>query len=195
MKCPNCQAALTETAPACPVCGFSYSSLGESLGRMPIIKGMLTDTERVLTGRQARRIRRRLRQMGKEFSQMRFHVVLMPVDAGISMAKFAFWIFNGASICSSLHKGGLNFHNLLLIDVDHQRANLSIGYGLEPFISEAGLAEILSAGEDMVLRRAYGEAVLAILDQAATTWHGQSAQIPRVFGLRRKGRPEEEREF
>lgn len=156
-----------------------------------MVKGVLTDPERILSHRQGARIRRAISRFVRQFPQLQFHAVLIPVASEISLAKYSFWVFNGATFCSDLHKGGLNFHNLLLIDVEHRRANLSVGYGLEPFVEESDLASILGKAEALLRAEAYGEAVLAILEAATATWHAKSSLIPQTFGLRLKDRSRE----
>lgn len=158
---------------------------------MPSVKGELSDMVEALSMREAGKVRGAIKQFVRQFPQLKFHVFLTSVASEFPIAKFAFWLFNGGCICSDLHKGGLNFHNLLLIDVEHRRSNLSIGYGLEPFLQDEDLTTILSAGQTLISKGTYGEAILAILDKATSILHERSDQIPKTFGLRPKTRHEE----
>ncbi len=81
--------------------------------------------------------------------------------------------------------------SLLLIDVDRRRANLSIGYGLEPFVSESMLDQILEAGRAALSVGAFGQAALAVLEVTTSVLHRKSEEIPETYGLRRKTRTSE----
>ena len=186
MKCPACQAVLTEEVAACPECGFNYESLEETFGRYPTLKGSLSDMVRALPSRQAAKVRSHIRGFVRQFPQLAFNVLLASVPSSEPIAKYAFWIFNGAGICSHLHKGGLNFHTLLVIDVEHQRANLSVGYGLEPFISDDDLRRALTVAEAPLREKDYATAILAVLEKAREIFHERCEAIPQTYGLRRK---------
>jgi uncharacterized membrane protein YgcG len=157
---------------------------------MPVFKAMVTDPERILSHRQAGKLRREIKHFVRLFPQLRFHVALMPVAREIPLAAYAFWSFNGANLCSSLYKGGLNFHLLLLMDSEHERVNLSVGYGLEPFLPEGMLREMVAPGAPLLAEGAYGEAALAIIEESSRRLYAQSEAIPAIFGLRRKPREE-----
>ncbi len=158
---------------------------------MPSIKGVVTDASRSLSRRHSSKIRTEIRRFIRQFPQLRFHVLLTPLDPEVSLGKFAFWVFNHGTLCSTLEKGGLNFQLLLVIDSDSGRANLSIGYGLEPFVSEAHLQSILQAGEEALRLEAYGDATLAILAQAAEVLHQIGDAIPRTYGMRPRAQSNE----
>lgn len=152
------------------------------------MKGGLTDPERILNGREQGRVRKALRRYERQLPQLEFHVALLSVPAEIKVGCFAFWLFNGSGVCSDLHKGGLNFHSLLLIDTDHCRAHLSVGYGLEPFVREEELSQVLHQGAEALSGELYAEAVDAVVEGAIQLWHAKGDLIPRAFGLRRKER-------
>ena len=186
MNCPHCQAALTEEVSACPKCQFSYENLGEVFGGMPKLKGALSDLPRVLSMREASKVRGKIRQFARQFPQLDFNVLLTTVSSEEPLAKYAFWVFNGAELCSHLDKGGLNFHLLLVIDARHDRANLYVGYGLEPFVSEEDLGSVLGVASRQLGEKAYGEAILEVLAKATEVLHERAEAIPEVYGLRRK---------
>ena len=192
MKCPHCQAALTEEVTACPKCWFNYDSLEETFGRMPTLKGALSDLPHLLPSRQASKVRKELSRFERQFPQLDFTALITTAPSAEPLAKYAFWVFNGGGLCSHLHKGGLNFHILLVLDIEHQRANLSLGYGLEPFVSEDDLHSILSAGESLIVEENYGDAILAILAKASEVLQERSSAIPQIYGLRRKKPPRNE---
>ena len=191
MKCPHCQADLTEEVTACPRCQFHYDRLGDTFGRMPTLSAALSDMPHLLTRGESAKIRRAIKQFARRFPQLEFHVLITAVSSSEPLAKYAFWIFNGSGICSHLHKGGLNFHNLLVIDTENRRANLSVGYGLEPFISEDDLARALHAGASFLKDALYADAVMAVMAAATEIYQTRCEAIPQVYGLRRKARQDD----
>ena len=191
MNCPHCQAALTEDVAACPKCQFNYTDLGGVFGEMPTLKGALSDMPRVLSMREASKVRALLRRFDRQFPQLSFNLLLTTVPSTEPLAKYAFWIFNGPELCSHLHKGGLNFHLLLVIDIEYDRANLSVGYGLEPFLSDEDLHSMLGVASTNIEKKAYGDAIPEIMAKAAEVLHERAEAIPQVYGLRRKRRSNE----
>jgi uncharacterized membrane protein YgcG len=191
MNCPHCQAVLTEEVRSCPECQFNYERLGGVFGQMPTLKGVLSDIPRVLSMREAAKVRGAIKQFARQFPQLDFNVLLTAVPSAEPLAKYAFWVFNGAGLCSRLHKGGLNFHLLLVIDTEHDRANLSVGYGLEPFVSEEDLVSVLAVASEQLGEKAFGEAILGILAKATEILHTRAEAVPQVYGLRRKRRSTE----
>ncbi len=191
MKCPECQASLHETVEKCPQCGFSLYQLSAEFGRLPTIKGVVTDLPHKLGYRDAAKARSAIRRFVRQFPDIRFHVILTGLHEEDSIAKYAFWIFNQSGICSTLHKGGLNFNILLVLDTAYQRANLSIGYGLEPFVSAAHLDAALSKSKDALKAEDYATTITTTLAELTNTLHEVGDKIPKTYGLRRKERPDD----
>ena len=94
-----------------------------------------------------------------------------------------------------LHKGGLNFHNLVLIDVAQSAGQFF--HWLRSGALHVEEADLMSRssgrGRPRCVRKAtFAEAVLA--DPRCgdvATWHAKGEQIARTFGLRRKERSRE----
>ncbi len=155
---------------------------------MPTLKGELSDMVGILSPRQAGKIRTEIKRFAREFPQLQFHAFLTSVSSDHPISTYAFWLFNGSGMCSHLQKGGLNFHTLLVIDVEHGRSNLSVGYGIEPFVADDDLRRALEAGQEALQAKDYGQAVVAIIEMIREVYHEKSARIPQTFGMRPKTR-------
>lgn len=188
MRCPKCHEPIHENAAACPSCGFSLDALGSGFGKVPRLPERLNDSSRILRPHERRSLTCKINHFSRQFPQIRFAVALRNLDEDIDLAEYAFWVFNRSELCSDLEKGGLNFYMLLLIDFKHNRANLSIGYGLDPFISNQALTQMVGAGEEALAQGHYAAAISAILDESARVLHEISEAIPATYGINPKDR-------
>lgn len=144
MRCPACQQATHETAAEC-ACGFSLAALDRTLGMPPILKASVTDMVNELTGGEIRSITREIERLERRFPQMTFAVVVCTPPEGTTLALYLFWLCNHSGLGSAIERGGLSRHVMLGIDPFNGLAATMIGYGLEPFISEARLTAALNA--------------------------------------------------
>ena len=158
---------------------------------MPSLKGVITDAGRLLSRRQDGKILNEVRRFVRRFPQLRSHTLITRVPEDVPFEKFAFWVFNQGTLCSILDKGSLNFQLLLVVDSDSGRDNLSIGYGLELFVSVAHLQRVLAAGAKALGLEAYDEATLAILEKSTEVLHERGDAIPRSYGMRAKAQSTE----
>lgn len=183
VKCLYCQASLTEGSPICPHCGFALDKVEPHFGSLPAITPGISDPDRCLNWRERHRLGKAIRRFERRFPQLRFHLAVVDVAPEIPMAPYNFWLFNNSPLCSAIEKGGLNFHLLLLIDPSGCRANLMIGYGLEPFVSGADLDEIVGTSRELLNGGDFGEAALAVLASAMDRLTQISDAIPETYGL------------
>lgn len=183
MKCPECQGPLQERAQQCPGCGFSLGAIGKKFGELPLLDAKVTDLTDSLPRKPLSRLRQECQSFRRLFPQLRYSVIFDQPPAGRPFAAHCFWLFNSAGLCSELEKGGLNYHLLLVVDVGQRRAHLSVGYGLEPFVSEGHLRDMIEAGRLELLADRPVEAALAILARSEKVLHQIAEGIPRAFGL------------
>ena len=114
-------------------------------GMVPRHSRYLSDRVGRLTLPQMESLRESLRLFEKKFPQSLFSVLVADLPAGSSVSEYAFWMANRARFSSLEKKHGDNFDLLLVIDVTSNTAALTTGYGLEPYLEEEDLQEVLQA--------------------------------------------------
>lgn len=149
MRCPYCKHPAQAAVPECERCGMSFEKVGRLFGALPHVKNGLNDRAILLSRSRRSKIERQLRDIETKFPQVHVTVLIVPdMDAKTPLAPYAFWIFNSPGVCRGLEKGAMNHAILLTVDAENRRANLIVGYGLEPYLGESHLHEALSAGRE-----------------------------------------------
>lgn len=159
MKCPSCGAPLAEPAPQCPACKLHLRALDRKFGRVPHHQRYFTDRPRHLAPAEAERLERLLVLFEARFPQSRFSVFVAELPAGTAVGEYAFWLANRGRFNPRDPGAGDNYDLLLLIDLRGHAAALTAGYGLENYLSEQTLQEILARGETSLRRGRLARAI------------------------------------
>ncbi len=168
MRCPFCSAPAYEGIGECPHCGFSLTKLDAIFGTVPRVTPGISDFASLFSDREKRKLQSALYHFHKRFPQVTLHIVTNRLRPGENLPAWAFWIFNRAGISRSVDVGGENRNALLCIDAENARAAIIVGYGLEPFVGEQHLQDVVaSAANDYRGNRFFEGTQLAInsLDQ------------------------------
>ncbi len=150
MLCPFCQTPSKEDASECPQCGFSIPKLDAIFGKVPQLTGRVTDGEAVLSKDDRKRLAGSMERFHNRFPQIGFHLWLGSVEPQVPLHLWMFWLFNRGALPLRSSKVAVNREIMLGIDIRNRRSVLVTGYGLEPFVGNRHLAEILDkAGPEM----------------------------------------------
>lgn len=182
MQCPACQAPTLETAASCE-CGFTMAALDKLLGIPPALQGTVTDLTSEFTRGEVRRIEGEVERLERLFPQVRFSVVSAEVPANATLALYAFWLFNRGGLTAATERGSQNRLIMLALDPQAGSAVCMIGYGLEPFVSEARLTSALHAAFPALTADQPGKAVLSFLHEMERQLAECSAELNRAFGI------------
>ncbi len=143
MKCPSCAFVLTGPVERCPQCKVSISRLDMKFGLVPAHSRFLTDRTGKLPLEDMEQLRAALRLFQKKFPQTQFSVLIVELAPGTSVAEYAFWLANRAKFGSVEKKFGDNYNLLLVIDLNAGTAVMTVGYGLEPYVTQSDLQHVL----------------------------------------------------
>jgi uncharacterized membrane protein YgcG len=139
MKCPSCHIPFSEPVGQCPNCKLTLQQLDLKFGAVPRHSRFVTDYSGSLSQRNVSEVRALLRLFNRKFPQSRFSIfVTNQIPAG-TVGEYAFWLMNRARFGFADAIGGENFDLLLAIDVQRNAAALTIGYGLEHYLTERDL--------------------------------------------------------
>ncbi|MDQ6913164.1 MAG: TPM domain-containing protein [Verrucomicrobiota bacterium] len=112
-------------------------------GLVPAHSRFLTDRSGTLALEDMEQLRAMLRLFQKKFPQTLFSILITELESGMSVAEYAFWLANRAKFGGVDKALADNFNLLLLIDLAGNTAALTVGYGLEPYIQESDLQDVL----------------------------------------------------
>ncbi len=183
MQCPYCQSPSYEKAPECPRCGLTMEKAGQFFGAAPRLTGGVSDTSGVLNARERRRLGGLLTAFQRRFPQLGFTAAFIPVAHAVPLPAYAFWIFNKCALGGETMTGGMNRHLFLLVDTTCQRTALTVGYGLEPFVSKQVLTACLEAGAAAFSEGRYCKGACDVLAAAEKCLREISTALPRTFGV------------
>jgi uncharacterized membrane protein YgcG len=183
MHCPYCQAPAFETTPHCPRCGFSLERVGAFYGVMPRLTPGLSDLAGLFRPRDVRRLHDATARLRDRFPQVTISVVTTTLEPTQPLTAYAFWIFNRGGICLDLARGGKSRDLLLTLDAANARASLMIGYGLEPFVSQTLLQDIVNQGAPHFARDRWIDGVVTVIDAATRTLSDVFNGLEKTYGL------------
>jgi hypothetical protein len=183
MHCPYCQKPVAEESTQCAACGLDLEKLDSVLGIAPVIAAGLNDRGGVLRGAEARKVKLAISQFCDRFPQILLAVVFDETATVVPLRTWVWWLFNRGNFSAALDKGFVNRDLLLVIDPARRQAALTIGYGLEPFVSVRDLSAALDAGTPALAACEWADAcgqILATLDQAMAVIIGR---MPQTYGV------------
>jgi uncharacterized membrane protein YgcG len=183
MKCPVCQNAIPEQAPACLHCGFHLAKADRVFGSIPVLDPTLNDFAEVLSEKEKDRIIREVEKLEERFPQLRFAIVLTKLPKDAPLMAYYFWLFNRGNLVSQLESGAQCRLVLLGLDVGQARAFCMVGYGLEPFMTEAVLQTVASSAIPHLKAQEPAKAALAALQEIDTQFAAVCETLPRAYGL------------
>ena len=145
MKCPSCRTKVTMPVERCPSCKFALRKSDTKFGRPPLHSQYLTDLSGRLSLNEMTKLRGQLEIFEKKFPQSLFSVFVAELSPGIQVAEYAFWLANRARFNTIEAVGADNFDLLLVIDPLSGAAAFTVGYGLEKYLQESDLEDVLTA--------------------------------------------------
>lgn len=145
MKCPSCRTTVTAPVERCPSCKFALRKSDTKFGRPPLHSRYLTDRSGRLPLSEMAKLRGQLKIFEKKFPQSLFSVFVTELPPGTPVAEYAFWLANRARFSTVEAVGSENFDLLLVIDALAGTAAFTVGYGLEKYLQESDLEDILNA--------------------------------------------------
>jgi uncharacterized membrane protein YgcG len=163
VACPGCYFALKDAVPSCPHCGYDAWSCVEKFPWIPPPLERIMDVDDRLAPEERTQIEKSAEVIEQSFPQVRIHVCLGRLHPDTDPREFGFWLFNASVPPDDEAASHRPWSILLVIDRASRRASLTLGYGLDPFLSDRRLTACLeSAAGDFTLGR-YGQGTLTCL--------------------------------
>ena len=187
IQCPYCRTALTEASPACPSCQLDLERANKVMGPIPLLSGSgLTVLTQSLDGAGERPMIRRLQAFHRRFPQCRVHVLVARFPEAFPPASYLFWLFNSGGLSEAGHIRGKNRDLLVGIDPFLQNAGLIVGYGLEPFLSQAALDRTVAEAVPKLQAGDLSGGVIEIIDGLSELMEDVCRELPAMLGLEKE---------
>jgi len=183
MQCPYCQAPAFETQLQCAQCGFSLDTVQSFFGIMPRLLPGVSDLASLLHSRDHRRIEDATARLRARFPQVTFSIATVRLHPAQPLTAYSFWLFNRGGICREVNRGALSRDLLLTIDAESARATLMIGYGLEPFVSQSALQELIRPATTEFTAQRWVDGIISVIDRTAAALGQIHQTLPRTYGL------------
>jgi hypothetical protein len=182
MHCPFCQTPTQEDTLECNRCGFSLPKLDAIFGEAPQLKSRVTDDGELLSKDDQKRLATSMERFHQRYPQIGFHLWLGRVDEKVPLHLWMFWLFNRGNLPTRGGISAVNREIFLGIDTANKRAVAVTGYGLEPFLGNRHLAEILDKAQSELSQGAWRKATQTVLEQLSDTLTGLHAKMRTTYG-------------
>lgn len=183
MTCPYCQSPVREDSPACPRCGLTMEKASAFFGTPPRLQPGVSDNAGVLSGAEARRLKRAIASFERKFPQAGFTAAFMALPRDTPGPAYTMWVFNRCHPGSGKTPGGGNRHVLLLVDTAGGGAWMTLGYGLEPFVGARHLQQCLDAARPHLAAGRWAEGAATAVAELDALLREIHTSLPRIFGL------------
>ncbi len=187
LRCPNCgNPVVLRESGECAECELHVDRLDELAGTVPRHDSLVTDYQEAMSPAAARRLSAFLLRLGRQFPQATFSAFFFPPPEGLPHRLYAFWLANRGRFSSLAARGGKNFSVLLLLDCDRGVAVLTVGYGLEHFLTEEALTLCLEKGRSRMQRGDYAGTVRVVMSEVARLMRAEAHRENFVPQLERE---------
>ena len=184
VACPGCHFALKDPVPVCPQCGYSGWTCVEKFPWIPPPLERVMDVDRRLSDADRLLIDKAIEPLEQALPQVRVHVCLGRLFPDTDPREFGFWLINASVPPDAEAASHRPWSILVVIDRASRRASLTIGYGLDPFLSDRRLTTCLEAAQPHFQRGRYGPGTAILLGKlhiALTTAQRDAAYIAAKF--------------
>ncbi len=164
LRCPKCGAEETEPTPRCHSCKLTLRRLDPKFGGVPHHSRLIADRAGAVRRAELEKLKGMLRLFQRRFPQTLFSVFIADLPQGTSIAEYTFWMSNRARFGTRDIFREENMNVLLLIEPTARRAALTVGYGLEHYITRDELADVLAAGEEFFRDDDFAAGIRACID-------------------------------
>ncbi len=134
--CPACRVRMEDALPQCPACGFTGEhTLKLFPGGAPCLQQII-DTDAHWSEKELVILRKEIKKMCQHFPQIHWAILSIPLAEEVSLPLFNFWFFNVSPLDESETIEQRQWTILLTLDRANQRAAVTAGYIVEPFVAD-----------------------------------------------------------
>jgi hypothetical protein len=195
MRCPYCRTRLTETAMECPKCVLTLDRASALLGAVPRLGRGVCDTTGSLNRADMQKIAKACGKLSWHFPQVTLNILLHEFPKEHPFDLHVFWIFNCGGFSAESTKGGENHSILLALDPVLGRSALTVGYGLEPFLSDDAMDHLLELSEPAWRAKDWLRGIMEIVAGLDRLLESAALGVAEGFGLEAQAMRSRDGEF
>jgi len=195
MRCPYCSHPLAETAVECLHCHLTLDRATAILGAVPRISRGVCDTTGTLSKKEAQKIAKLGGKLAWTFPQISLHVLLHHFPQEHPFSLHVFWLFNCGGLSTESSRGENNHAILLAIDPRQGRSALTVGYGLEPFLSDEAMDHLLELSEPAWKNGHWTRGILDVIAGLDRLLENAALEVAAGFGLKAQAESGRGKEF
>lgn len=177
MTCPSCEAQFSQPVEVCPQCGFSGHEVVQKFPYDPPPLSRVLDPENRMTPEERALVHEEMKRWRRRLPQVHFFSCLISLDAAVNLQEFAFWLFNAANVEEG--ERAKHFGVLLVIDAQTKRITTTVGYGIEPLLSDEDWRNVVLDCRDKFTRERFGEGVCQFISLAGSRLMARGFEIER----------------
>lgn len=147
VTCPGCHCILPAPADQCPSCGYNAWTCVDHFPYSPPPLDRYIDVENRLSNEDRARLDRVIDAVETDLPQVRLCICLVKLLPGTDARECGFWMLNASVPRDDEEARHRPWSVLLLLDTGACAASATVGYGLDPFVSDAQLRAALTAGQ------------------------------------------------
>ena len=147
VTCPGCHRVLPAPADQCPCCAYNAWTCVDHFPYSPPPLDRYIDVENRLSNEDRARLDRVINAVESDLPQVRLFVCLVKLLPGTDVRECGFWMLNASVPRDDEEAGHRPWSVLLLIDLRAFAASATVGYGLDPHVSDTQLRAALTAGQ------------------------------------------------
>lgn len=153
-------------------------------GTVPRHYSGVTDHAKVLNPAQLGRIQAALSDLNLQYPQVYGAVLFTSNREADNLREYAFWLLNRCRFAPPEAVLEKNYNILLLIDPERMGACLMVGYGLEGFLSESRIQQVLEKGRSALGQKQWTKGCIRILhemqEQLTHVWRQERRTAPKL---------------
>ena len=159
LTCPSCREALNSATSRCPKCGFVAEKAVEKFPFPAPPLATVIDPSGLATAEEKKEVADAIEKARKKVPQVHFVNCIVSMGADINLGEFGYWMLNAAEMPEGNDKK--HFTVLFLIDPKAKALSVTVGYGIEPFVTDSEWTSVLNEVKDHFSREKLGEGTVS----------------------------------
>jgi len=147
ISCPGCHALLRGPVDQCPHCKYNAWTCVDRFPYSPPPLDRYIDVENRLSNEDRARIDRAIDGLEGDLPQVRLYVCIVKLLPGTDARECGFWMLNASVPRDEEETGHRAWSVLLLVDMQASAASATVGYGLDPHVTDNELRAALTGGQ------------------------------------------------
>ena len=145
--------------------------------------GGISDGSQIFSNSEAKKLSRLVQRNQRIFPQSRIHFVTRSFPQGVNRSTILFWVFNRAGLSQESAKQGQNRDLVFLIEPIRKQAVIMVKFGLEPFVPQQALDQVIERAQPYFSSRDFAEGIEVPTENVSELLKSISRDLNSTIGL------------